>query len=75
MDKKLLEKTGQVVEVLPNGEFKVKLDDSEHIITGHLSGKMRQNRIKVILGDRVKLEIPSDIQIKNTKARITYRTK
>ena len=61
--------TGVVEEVLPNAMFRVKLEN-EHIVLGHISGKMRQNRIQVLLGDFVKVEMsPYDL----TKGRIVYR--
>lgn len=67
----LLEEEGVVVECLPNTLFRVLLDN-EHIIIGTLSGKMRKNNIRVLLGDRVLLEISKyDL----TRGRITYRYK
>lgn len=60
-DKKDLEKTGVVVESLPNIMFRVKLDDSpadgEDTILTYLSGKMRLHRIRVLVGDKVLLEL------------------
>ena len=47
---------GQIVEILPNATFRVKLDETENVILGTISGKMRQNNIKVLLGDRVEIE-------------------
>lgn len=62
---------GQVIEALPNTLFKVKLPDGK-IILCHLSGKMRINYIRIMPGDRVKLEMtPYD----STKGRITFRIK
>jgi len=62
---------GSVVETLPNAIFKVKLDTGITIL-GHLSGKMRTNRITIILGDAVDVEMsPYDL----TKGRIVYRHK
>ena len=62
---------GIVISVLPAGTFKVKLDNG-HRVLGHLSGKMRKNRIRVLLGDRVNVEMtPYDL----TKGRITFRFK
>ena len=62
---------GVVTESLPNTLFRVKLPDGRMILC-HLSGKMRINFIKILPGDRVKLEMtPYDL----TKGRITYRTK
>lgn len=62
---------GNVIETLPNAIFKVQLE-SGAIILGHLSGKMRTNRITIILGDAVDIEMsPYDL----TKGRIMYRYK
>lgn len=62
-------KTGLVVETLPNGFFRVKLDD-DSLILAHLSGKMRLYYIKVLIGDTVKVEFsPYD----KTKGRIIQR--
>jgi translation initiation factor IF-1 len=66
-----IEVEGQVIDVLPNGRFRVKLDNG-HEVEGILSGKMRTNNIKVILYDKVKMEMtPYDL----SKGRITYRYK
>lgn len=66
-----IEVEGEVVEALPNTLFRVKLDD-EKIILCHLSGKMRMNFIRILPGDRVRLEMtPYD----QTKGRIVYRYK
>lgn len=63
---------GIVEEVLPNATFRVMLTDTEHKITAYLGGKLRQNNIKVLMGDEVEVEMsPYDL----TKGRITYRTK
>ncbi len=62
---------GEVTEVLPNAMFRVKLEIG-NVILGHISGKMRQNRIQILAGDRVKVEMsPYDL----TKGRIVYRSK
>ncbi len=62
---------GIVTETLPATTFKVKLDDGKEIIA-HLSGRMRLNFIRVLVGDRVKVEMsPYD----QTKGRIVYRSK
>ena len=67
----LLEMRGQVVELLPNAMFRVKLENG-HEILGHTAGKMRKNRIRVLTGDEVLVELtPYDL----TKGRITYRFK
>ena len=64
-------KEGKVVEALPNTTFKVKMDDGKEILA-HLSGKMRLNFIRILPGDRVKIEIsPYD----DTRGRIVYRKK
>lgn len=69
----IIEVTGVVVMVLPNATFKVKIDEVEDKeIVCHLSGKMRKFTIKVILGDKVEVEIsPYDL----SKGRITRRNK
>jgi translation initiation factor IF-1 len=67
----MIEFTGTVTELLPNAMFRVKLDN-EHTILAHTSGKMRKNRIRVLAGDKVLVEMtPYDL----TKGRITYRFK
>ena len=67
----LIEFTGVVSEMLPNAMFRVKLDN-DHTILAHTSGKMRKNRIRVLAGDRVTVEMtPYDL----TKGRITFRFK
>ena len=67
----LLEFQGTVVELLPNAMFRVKLDN-EHEVLAHTSGKMRKNRIRVLAGDRVNVEMtPYDL----SKGRITFRFK
>ena len=66
-----IEFQGVVLELLPNAMFKVKLEN-DHEILAHSSGKMRKNRIRVLLGDRVNVEMtPYDL----TKGRITFRFK
>jgi translation initiation factor IF-1 len=58
MPKKNIEtQTGTVTEALPNTMFRVQLNDSEEVILTYLSGKMRKYRIRVLVGDQVKLEI------------------
>jgi translation initiation factor IF-1 len=65
----LLEMRGQVVELLPNAMFRVRLEN-DHEVLGHTAGKMRKNRIRVLVGDEVLVEMtPYDL----TKGRITYR--
>lgn len=61
---------GRVEEVLPATMFRVKLDNINNLVLAHLSGRMRKNNIKVLLGDRVEMEFsPYDL----TKGRITRR--
>ena len=67
----LMEFEGLITELLPNAMFRVKLDN-EHEILAHTSGKMRKNRIRVLAGDRVIVEMtPYDL----SKGRITFRYK
>src|SRR3569832_569542 len=67
----LLEMRGQVVELLPNAMFRVKLEN-DHEILGHTAGKMRKNRIRVLVGDNVLVELtPYDL----TKGQITKHKK
>ena len=62
---------GKIEEVLPNAMFRVKLEQGSSVL-GFISGKMRQNRIQILLGDRVRVEMsPYDL----TKCRIVYRSK
>jgi translation initiation factor IF-1 len=68
--KNIIEKDGKVLEALQGGMFKIDLDDDETIALGTLSGKMRKFRIRVLPGDKVKIEFsPHDL----TRGRITYR--
>jgi translation initiation factor IF-1 len=61
---------GKIVDVLPNTMYRVKLDDFENPVLAVLNGRMRQNNIKVLLGDAVELEFsPYDL----TRGRITRR--
>ncbi|MFA6422770.1 MAG: translation initiation factor IF-1 [Candidatus Buchananbacteria bacterium] len=67
--KDFIEAIGVVEELLPAGTFRVKLENGNTIL-GHLSGKMRMNKIRLLTGDKVKVQItPYDL----TKGRITYR--
>ena len=67
----LLEFPGVVTELLPNATFRVKLEN-DHEIIAHTAGKMRKNRIRVLAGDQVTVEMtPYDL----TKGRITFRHK
>ncbi len=64
-----LEMSGEVIDTLPNTVFRVKLSNG-HIITAHISGKIRKNYIRILTGDAVTVELtPYD----PTKGRITYR--
>ena len=64
-----IEIEGTITETLPNTMFRVKLDNG-HLVTAHISGKMRKNYIRILTGDRVTLEMtPYDL----SKGRITYR--
>ncbi len=66
-----IELEGEVVEALPNTMFRVKLDN-DHEVLAHISGKMRMNYIRILPGDKVKVELsPYDL----TRGRITYRFK
>jgi translation initiation factor IF-1 len=65
------QKSGVVIEALPSASFRVKLDGGEEILA-HISGKLRLNRIKILLGDRVLIEMsPYD----EKRGRIIYRGK
>lgn len=66
-----LELEGTVTETLPNTMFRVKLENG-HEVLAHISGKMRKNYIRILTGDKVKVEMtPYDL----TKGRITFRDK
>jgi len=67
----VIEVEAKVVEILPNTKFIVQLDNG-HQITAHVSGKIRMNNIRILPGDKVKVELsPYDL----TRGRITYRNK
>jgi len=67
----LIETEGTVKEALPNAMFKVELENG-HIVLAHVSGKMRMHFIRILPGDKVKLELsPYDL----TRGRITFRSK
>jgi translation initiation factor IF-1 len=67
----LIETEGKVLEALPNAVFKVELENG-HVVMAHVSGKMRMNFIRILPGDKVKLELsPYDL----SKGRITFRVK
>lgn len=67
-----LRSSGVVYEVLPNAMFRVELDETKHKIIAYAGGKLKQNDIKILLGDRVEVEMsPYDL----TKGRVVYRNK
>jgi len=66
-----IEMEGTIVETLPNTMFRVELDNG-HVVTAHISGKMRKNYIRILTGDKVTIEMtPYDL----TKGRIIYRAR
>ncbi|HYJ91491.1 MAG TPA: translation initiation factor IF-1 [Pyrinomonadaceae bacterium] len=72
MKEELIALTGLVIDKQPNAFFKVQINESEHIVLATISGRMRRNRIRILMGDRVDVELsPYDL----TKGRITYRHK
>ena len=71
MKEELIETEGKIVEALPNAMFRVELENG-HIVLAHVSGKMRMHFIRILPGDKVKLELsPYDL----SRGRITYRVK
>ena len=71
MSKDVIELEGTILESMPNAMFRVKLEN-DHEILAHISGKIRKNFIRILPGDRVKVEMtPYDL----TKGRITFRLK
>jgi len=67
----VIELEGTIIDTLPNTMFRVELENG-HIVTAHISGKMRKNYIRILTGDSVKVEItPYDL----SKGRITYRAR
>lgn len=67
----VIEMDGTITETLPNTMFRVELDNG-HIVTAHISGRMRKNYIRILTGDRVTVELtPYDL----SKGRITFRHK
>ena len=71
MAKDVIELEGTIIESMPNAMFKVKLEN-DHEILAHISGKIRKNYIRILPGDRVKVEMtPYDL----SKGRITFRLK
>ena len=70
-EKDVIELEGEVTEALPNALFRVKLETGQ-IVLAHISGKIRKHFIRILPGDRVKIELsPYDL----TRGRITYRMK
>jgi translation initiation factor IF-1 len=66
-----IEMEGKVIETLPNTMFRVELDNG-HVVTAHISGKMRKHYIRILTGDRVTVQLtPYDL----TKGRIVYRAR
>jgi len=66
----LIELIGKVEEVLPNSTFRVQVNNMQHQLLCYMGGRLKQHKIKIILGDNVKVEVsPYDL----TKGRITYR--
>ena len=66
-----IEFDGEVIDTLPNTTFRVQLENG-HVVTAHISGKMRKNYIRILTGDQVRVELtPYDL----TKGRITYRAR
>ena len=66
-----IEMDGTIIDTLPNTMFRVELENG-HIVTAHISGKMRKHYIRILTGDKVKVEItPYDL----SKGRITYRAR
>jgi len=66
-----IEMAGTVIDTLPNTMFRVELENG-HIVTAHISGRMRKNYIRILTGDKVKVELtPYDL----SKGRITFREK
>lgn len=70
MKEDLIEMTGRVNDVLPGNMYKVQVDDTSHELICYLGGKLKQHKIRIITGDRVKIEVsPYDLN----KGRVTYR--
>ena len=68
----LIPAMGVIIDKQPNAFFKVQIENSEHVVLAQISGKMRKNRIRILVGDRVSVELsPYDLK----RGRITYRYK
>ncbi|HYO64058.1 MAG TPA: translation initiation factor IF-1 [Pyrinomonadaceae bacterium] len=66
----LIPAEGVIIDKQPNAFFKVRIDGSEHVVLAQISGKMRKHRIRILVGDRVSVEMsPYDL----SRGRITYR--
>ena len=67
----VIELEGEIIDTLPNTTFRVRLEN-DHVVIAHISGKMRKHYIRILTGDKVKVELtPYDL----TKGRITYRAR
>ncbi len=72
MKEDLIEMAGVVIDKQPNAYFKVQINDTDHVVLAPISGRMRRNRIRILMGDRVDVELsPYDLG----RGRITYRHK
>ena len=72
MKEEMIEVAGTIIDKQRDACFKVQVSNSEHIIMAQISGRMRRNRIRILIGDRVDVEMsPYDL----SKGRITYRHK
>jgi len=66
----VIEVVGSVIDVLPNSTFKVKLETNDHMVLCYLSGRLKQHKIKIVLGDTVRIEMsPYDL----ARGRISFR--
>jgi translation initiation factor IF-1 len=66
----IIETTGKVTEILPNSTFRVKVDNMEHILLCYLGGRLKMNKIKIVIGDPVRIEMSAyDLD----RGRITFR--
>lgn len=66
----IIELTGQVEEVLPGNMFRVRVDNMSTVLLCYMGGRLKQHKIRIILGDKVRVEVsPYDL----TKGRVTYR--
>lgn len=72
MKEDIIEVAGLIIDKQPNAFFKVQVNNTEHIVLATISGRMRRNRIRILIGDKVDVEMsPYDL----SKGRITYRHK